>query len=140
VNAITFRPMQHDDLEWLQLRTNAAVASDAEGVVANIDGARGGIAVAERWSETGAWVHIVVDDPRVLMGNALLDQVADYVFGTHGKRFMFTTTSSENEPSLKFQRGLGFREVGRIEHGFDLGEDLIIMRLDAVEWRRKRGH
>lgn len=137
---ITYRPMQHDDLEWLQARTLASVASDAAGLVAEVDGMRGGIAVAERWSETGAWIHLVVDDPRVLNGNAMLDQIAAYVFGMHGKRFMFTTTSTANEPSLKFQKALGFREVGRIEHGFDIGEDMVIMRLDASEWRRKRSH
>lgn len=137
---ISYRPMLPDDLDWLQLRTNAVPASDIVGMVAEIDGHRAAVVGAERWSETAAWVHLVVDDPRSLANNALLDQIAGYIFGTRGRRYMLSTTSSLNEASLKLQKGIGFKEIGRIDNGFDEGEDVVILRLEAAEWFKRRGH
>jgi hypothetical protein len=137
---VTFRPMLADDLDWLQARTLAVPARDIEGMVAEIDGLRAAVVGAERWSETSCFLHLVIDDPRVLGRYRLLDRIADHVFRARGKQFMLATVSSHNAPSLKFQRKLGFYEVAKIEDAFDIGEDLIIMRLDRADWYRKRGH
>jgi hypothetical protein len=137
---VTFRPMLADDLDWLQERTLAVPARDIEGVVAEVDGQRGAVVGAERWTDTSCFMHLVVDDPRVLAHNTLLDEIAGYVFGERGKQFMLSTVSSLNEASVKFQRGIGFEEVARVADAFDVGEDLIIMRLTRAEWFKRRGH
>jgi hypothetical protein len=132
--------MLPDDLDWLQARTMAVPARDIEGTVAMVDGQRGAVVGAERWTETSCFLHLVVDDPRVLAHNALLDKIASYVFGVRDKQFMLSTVSSLNEASLKFQKGIGFEEVSRVADAFDVGEDLIIMRLSRAEWFKRRGH
>lgn len=135
---IDFRKMDEDDLAWLQARTNAVPARDVTGVVAEIEGVRSAVVAAERWSETAAWLHLTIDDPRTLENNQLLDEIARYVFDERGREFIFTTVSSLNAPSLRFQKALGFVKVGHLEDAFDYGEDMIILRLDAPTWRDKR--
>lgn len=137
---VTFRPMLPDDLEWLQARTNAVPARDIEGMVAEVDGQRGAVVGAERWTETSCFLHIVVDDPRVLQHFKLLDRIADYIFNVRNKQFMLGTVSSLNMAARKFQKKLGFYEVATVKDAFDEGEDLIIVRLDRADWFKKRGH
>jgi hypothetical protein len=132
--------MLPDDLDWLQVRTMAVPARDIEGMVAEVDGRRGAVVGAERWTETSCFLHLVIDDPRVLRNNALLDQIATYIFGARDKQFMLSTVSSLNEASLRFQKRIGFEEVARVKDDFDEGEDLIIMRLTRAVWFKRRGH
>jgi L-amino acid N-acyltransferase YncA len=140
IGDLTFRPMLPDDLDWLQARTQATPARDIVGMVAELEGNRAAIVAAERWSETAAWMHLVIDDPRVLQQNKLLDEIARYVFAERGRNFILSTTSSENSASRAFQAKLGFKVVAVVKDAFDFGEDMIIMRLDASEWRKRRGH
>lgn len=137
---IVFRPMQLHDLDWLAKRTLAEPARDIEGIVAEVEGERAAVVGCERWSETSAWVHLVVDDPRAFEGNELLDAIANHVFRERGRQFIFSTVSSENPKSIAFQHAIGFKTMATLPDAFAIGEDLLIMRLDADIWFKRRGH
>jgi L-amino acid N-acyltransferase YncA len=137
---VTFRPMEMDDLDWLHSETMAPPARDMEGLVAEIDGMRAAVVGAERWSDNACFVHLAINDSRVLAGNALLDQIADYLFDINGLKFMLSTVSSKNEASLKLQLALGFKEISRIADCFGDGEDMLILKLTREDWYSKRSH
>jgi L-amino acid N-acyltransferase YncA len=142
VNAggITYRVPTHSDLEWLEDQAHVSLARDGEGMVAEVNGQRAAVVVAERWSETAAWIHLAISDPKVCAGRALFRRVCDYVFEDGGRRYILSTTSSLNTRSLKLQQALGLAEIGRIPDGFGDGDDIVIMRLKATDWYAKRKH
>lgn len=137
---ITYRVPNRDDIDWLAEQAHVALASDGEGMVAEVNGQRAAVVVAERWSDNAAWIHLAIADPKACHGRALFRRVCDYVFKDGGRRYILSTTSSLNTRSLKLQQALGLVEIGRVPDGFGDGDDIVIMRLAATDWYAKQAH
>ncbi len=126
--------------EWdqLQLTLPMTLTDDTKGV-ASVDPKTGelwGAVVCENWTVTSVNCHIAINNRRAFR-DGLHKELADYVFNQAGRIKIIGTVSADNDASLKLCRHFGFKELFRIEEGYDWGIDYVIMELkkeDCPYW------
>ena len=101
------------------------------GVVAYDDkGKICAVFIADSFGDDHCGVHLAIDDPFVIR-RGFLNECLGYIFGQRGVKRAFGQVPANNAKALKFNKHIGFREVARIEDGYETGVDLVIMRMDA---------
>lgn len=126
--------------EWEQLICTLplTLTDDTRGV-ASIDPETGdlwGAVVCENWTVTSVACHIAVTN-RHAFRDGLHKELANYVFNQAGRIKIIGTVPADNDAALKLNRHLGFKELFRIEEGYDWGIDYVIMELkkeDCPYW------
>ncbi len=95
----------------------------------NEDGTRQihGIVGLDNWSSNSVQGHIAIENP--FCARSLVKATCQYAYD-NGRNILIAQVSSNNEKSLKFNKGIGFKELFRIEDGISLGDDIVIMRMD----------
>lgn len=112
---------------------------DARGV-ASVDPETGelwGLVVCEDWTVTSVCVHIVLAKPIRAIRDKLFENVADFVYNQAGRVKMIGMVPGDNDAALSMNGKIGFRELFRIEEGYDWGIDYVIMeclREDCRYW------
>lgn len=119
---------------WVKERTHALLAEDTVGFIAYDDRGIHAAALADDHGVDNCRLHIAIDSP-LCIRHGFLSHVFDYVFITRGYKRVFGFVSQENQRALKFDKHIGFKEVGRLEDGFSEGVDLVAIRMDKSDCR-----
>ena len=131
-------PKQWDEL----VRTLPLVRQEDTRGVASIDPDTGelwGAVVCEDWTVTAVSCHIVILKPRAFR-DGLHRELTEYVFNQAGRIKIMGLVPADNEAALKLNKHLGFKELFRIEEGYDWGIDYVVMELkkeDCPYWTPK---
>ena len=117
--------------KWIETRCQPIMDEFSTGVVAYDDkGKIAAVFVADAFGDDHCGVHLAIDDPFVIR-RGFLNECLGYIFGQRGVKRAFGQVPANNAKALKFNKHIGFREVARIEDGYETGVDLVIMRMDA---------
>lgn len=120
---------------------------DARGIIA-IDSRGAPIAgcVLQRWLPTSVEIHHVLVKP-VALRHGWLETLAEASLG-NDRLTVYSLVSEGRERAIKFDKHIGFKEVGRIPDGDTPGVDLLVLAVQRHEfkywkensdgWRRKR--
>ena len=76
------------------------------------------------------------------MREGIHSAAASYVFTQAGRLKMLGYVPADNEKALKLNKHLGFTELVRIEDGYKLGVDYVLMELkreNCPYWRLEDG-
>ena len=136
-------PMNKAHWDVLNLTLPLALQEDTRGVVCVDDdtGEVYGGVVCEDWTSTVCCVHIVITHRRALR-EGIHSAAASYVFTQAGRLKMLGYVPADNEKALKLNKHLGFTELVRIEDGYKLGVDYVLMELkreNCPYWRLEDG-
>ena len=95
----------------------------------NEDGTRQihGIVGMDNWSSNSVQVHIAIENP--FCARSLVKATCQYAYD-NDRKILIGQVSSKNEKALKFDKGIGFKELFRIKDAISLGDDIVIMRMD----------
>lgn len=109
------------------------------GIKAVKDGKILGIIGCDYWTPAAVQMHVWIGSPAALRGGIFLREAFGYVFKTNGKKVAFGIIPSDNEKALKFIRNVGFKEITRLQDGWDSGIDMVIneIRPDTCRWIRE---
>ena len=133
------RAMTEADWEAAKRVMPMSLKEDTRGV-ASVDPETGelwGCVVCEDWTVTAVCCHIVINDMRKAVRDRIFTEVADYVFNQGGRIKILGTVPADNPAAVSVNKKIGFREIFRIEEGYDWGIDYIIMELrkeDCPYW------
>ncbi len=136
------------DWHWIQPRIHCQVCADTKGIVSvNERGEYDAACVFDAWSPNSVQAHICIENPWVIR-HGFLREIADYVFNDCGRGIIIGPVPGDNTEALKFDKHIGFTEVGRIKDGFDHGVDYVILEMRREDcrwltekedgWREKR--
>lgn len=100
---------------WLKCIANVSPEGKIRGVVG-----------FDAWNGASCEMHVAGEGNWVT--RELLRAVFDYAFGVAGLNVLIGMVPSTNERALRFDRHIGFEEVGRIRDGAP-GGDLVILQL-----------
>ena len=104
---------------------------DTTGVVA-LDDTTGeflGAVVCEDWTESMCSCHILLKDPFRALRAGLHNALADYVFVQAGRIKVMGLVPANNLRAQRLNRHFGFTELFRIEDGYKVGEDYVVMEM-----------
>lgn len=124
--------------EWLASMV-AIQPSDGEDFIVEHDGELVGKAGLWRFPEIGFIFH--PDHWGRGFGREALTLVLDRAFGVYGLQKVDADVDPRNAAALKLLAGLGFRETGRKERTWLVGDqwcDSVYLSLDAENWRGSR--
>lgn len=95
----------------------------------------GAMVIYDGWTPAAVHVHIYSRGPQYLFRKDFLREVFGYPFIQCLLRKLIAVTPSFATDSLAVSRALGFREVYRINDGWDSGVDMIIKEMRREECR-----
>jgi hypothetical protein len=127
---ITFKALSEKD-EWtfIKIRANVKAMEDSQGIVA-IDGERIlAVCVADCFTNNKCNVHFAIDNPMVIR-RGFFHEVARHLFITCGCNRIFGLVPESNAKAIKFDKHMGFTEVGRIPQGFGDDDDCVVLRME----------
>jgi hypothetical protein len=127
---ITFRAWDLNDAHYLE--DLCQVCADSTGIIAERDGKIVGVVMFDNWSYSAAQVHIKIEDPLVFK-HGMHYEVCRYVFLHAGREQMIGLVPANNKKALKLDKHFGFKEIFRLEDGYKVGEDMVIMRMTKDE-------
>jgi hypothetical protein len=109
------------------------------GVVAvDLDtGALVGAFVCEAWTLTTVQAHFVIWNKAALR-HGFIYQCSRYVYDMGGRQKVLATIPADNDKALCLNRHMGFKELVRIENGFRVGCDAVIMEMHKDDCRYYR--
>ena len=87
-----------------------------------------------RWTNSTCTVAVVIDNPIALRHN-LLETAFRLAFIEGARIKVIIEISSKNEKSLVCSKNVGFEEIFRIEDGYDVGDDLVILEMKKENCR-----
>ncbi len=131
--------MTEQDFDAARLVMPLILKEDIKGV-ASVDPDTGefwGAVVCEDWTVTSVCCHIVLEHPFRALRDGIINEVAEYVFNQDGRIKIIGTVPGDNDAAVKLNKKIGFKEIFRIEEGYDWGIDYIIMELkreDCPYW------
>lgn len=120
---------------------------DARGIIA-VDPRGAPIAgcVLQRWLPTSVEMHHVLVKPMALR-HGWMETVAEACLG-ESRQTVYSLVSEGLSRAIKFDKHIGFKEVGRIPNGDTPGVDLVVLAIQRHEFKfwkensdgwRKRG-
>ena len=127
------------DWHWVNPRLHRAICADTKGIVSvNERGEYDAACVFDAWAPNSVQAHICIENPFVIR-SGFLHECFDYVFNQCGRGIMLGPVPSDNKEALRFDKHIGFTELGRIKDGYDIGIDWVIleMRKENCRWLRK---
>lgn len=124
-----------DEWDWIRKRAHPILAKDTRGFVAYRGLDIKAVVVFDGWTPNSCQVHIAIDDPFVLR-HGLLEECCDFVFDYADREVMIAKIPAMNKESLRFAEHVGFKEVCRIENGYQKDVDLVwlVMRKHECRW------
>jgi RimJ/RimL family protein N-acetyltransferase len=104
---------------------------DTTGVVALDDdtGEFLGAVVCEDWTESMCSCHILLKNAFKALRAGIHNALADYVFVQAGRIKVMGLVPANNLRAQRLNRHFGFTELFRIEDGYRVGEDYIVMEM-----------
>lgn len=123
--------------DWLSSMI-AIDAAEGEDFIVEHDGKLVGKAGLWRFPEIGFILH--PDFWGRGFAREALALVLDRAFGVHGLPKVEADVDPRNAASLKLLESLGFREIGRAERTWHVGDqwcDSVYLELDAPSWRSR---
>ena len=128
---ITFRPWQFPaDAHYIE--NLCEVCSDSRGILAERDGKIVGVVMFDNWTHSAVQVHIRIDDPLVFK-HGMHREVCKYVFLQSGREQMIGLVPASNKKALKLDKHFGFEEIFRLEDGYKIGEDMVLLRMKKAD-------
>ena len=132
---IYFKPLTEDtEWAWFKRRTGTIACEDTQGIVAYKDAEVVAVCAMDTFTNHSCNVHFAIDYPLVIK-HGFFHEIARHVFEILGKQRMFGLVPAGNAKALKIDRNIGFREVCRVPHGYQTGEDLVVMKMEREECR-----
>lgn len=131
---IRFRKLVPQDIYEVQRHMPFAASQNQTGIVAYDDNTSeyAAIFIAQEWTATAAFVHQVIMKPMVIR-HGWFEEIANYMF-THAARIkLFGMAAETNWKALNVMEKLGFKEKARLEDGYDMGVDFVLMELKREE-------
>lgn len=86
------------------------------------------VLVAQDWTFTTVQVHQVILNKMVIR-HGWFQEIADWLFHRASRLKLLAPIIADNEQALSLNRKLGFEEIFRIEDGYDLDKDIVLMEL-----------
>lgn len=127
---VRYRAIQIFDHEEFHDRTGYVPGPTFGGIVAFYwnPGSRQNVTMGmvglDKWTPRSVTAHWWIRHPRCIEG--LWYEVRNYVYG-HGRRKIIGITPADNKRAMRIILGrLGFREIARINDGWDDGVDVVI--------------
>jgi hypothetical protein len=135
----TFRPLSFEADDWGYVQEHIPgflYVEDVRGIVALRNGKIGAMYLFDNWTQTGCLGHHIITNRRVLV-EGLMEEVWGWVFSPAGaKRYKVVgSVASDNEPSLKWAKRMGFKELFRIESSICLGVDQVVLEMTKDDCR-----
>ena len=121
------------DWKWWSTQSRVPLATDARGLIAFQAGAPAAGVVFQNWLPASVEIHHSLRKPTVLR-HGWLDVIAQAGFGEHRKT-LYSLVSADLKKALKFDKHIGFKEVGRIPNGDSEGVDLVVLVLERHEFK-----
>ena len=137
---IIFLPLkQEEHWRWASDRAGFVICADSTGIVALDDeGDPCAAIVFDSWTENSACAHIVIES-RAALKAGIVQEAADYVFNTCGRKMVIGNTPSDNEAALRINRHIGFKEVARIPNCAKDNVDVVIQVMNREDCRYLNG-
>lgn len=127
-------PAPKELLDFMGRITGLATNGDFVGVAAIEDDKLLAMVGFDKWTHNAVRIHMYVT-PGVIPPRLLVSEAFKFAFTTKG--ILIGEIASSNTKSLRMAEFFGFKKVGKIEDGFDINDDLIIMQLRR-EWLEER--
>ena len=118
-----FRAADDIDLRWFEKTVECFLSSNANGIVAEENGAILAMIALDDWTPRSVHLHFYQQDARVMP--LLWKELLCYI-SQHGRKLICAVTPTSRELSLRLQRALGFQETYRVKDGWDEGVDLVL--------------
>lgn len=129
---VQWAPAAH--LPWLFDRVGCLPTGEFRALEAVDDaGSIRGMVGFDRWTDNAAEMHVALESPWV--AKTLLRPAFEALFVRLGRKVALGTVLSSNEKALRFDAGIGFREVHRVKDGHSDGVDLVFMEMRREECR-----
>lgn len=128
---------QAELVTWAEARSGFSFREDARAIGYQRDDAIRAVAVADTWSTTNAFVHIVSDGSRRWMSREFAIRWLAFLFLQAKLPRISCIIAETNEPSLRFTRRFGgWVEEGRIRRAAPDGSDIILfgMLREEAPW------
>lgn len=114
------------DMTWFQHEVGCYLTTNANGIVAEEDHKILAMVALDDWTPRSVHIHFYESDTRAM---PLLWKELIWYIQLHGRKLICAVTPASRELSLRLQRALGFKEVYRLEDGWDDGVDLVLTEL-----------
>ncbi len=131
---VTFRALSlKRDWNWVVSVLECHFVEDTKGIIAEDEnGNRLGVCICDTWTENSVVIHQAVLTP-MLLRHGWLEELADYIFNTAGRKLVIGLVPSNNEAALKLNDHIGFTETYRIKDAIADGVDTVIMEIRAED-------
>tara|TARA_R110000824_G_scaffold175624_1_gene354291 strand:- start:9209 stop:9649 length:441 start_codon:yes stop_codon:yes gene_type:complete len=131
---IIFTALTPTHHKWIKENLDPIFCDDTRGILA-LDGSTGEVlaaAVMDQWTINSCQTHIVIKNPWVIR-HGFMHEVAHYIFKDSKRKMVFGLTPSNNKKAIKFNKHIGFREIGRLPEAYEDGVDYIIYQMDEAD-------
>ncbi len=129
---IAFSPFKH--LEYVNKVLSTPISASTGGLIAiDSSGEPKGVVLLDNWADNSVMGHIAIQHPMAMRN--LPFEALKYVFLTCNKGIFLGAIPADNSESFKFHKHLGFSEMHRIEDGYALGIDIILMQMRREDCR-----
>lgn len=131
---VSFNILSADQVSYFK-GSGFPVTSDMMGIVAYDNNLKiMGLTTFDHWTDSSVFGHIKVTNPMCLKTGGLVDETMRYVFEvTERENFLGLVPANEHK-AVAFEKKIGFKELYRIPNGFQIGVDMIIMRMLRDEY------
>lgn len=131
---IEILPMTEEaDWRWFQAYVKIPLAQDARGIIAFLKGVPAAGCVLQNWLPTSVEIHHVLANPMALR-HGWLETLAEASLG-ESRLTVYSLVSEGREKAIKFDKHIGFKEVGRIPNGDTEGVDLVVLAVERHEFK-----
>jgi RimJ/RimL family protein N-acetyltransferase len=123
-------PATEKHVQWITERIHLLKVEDAKGIAAESDSGKIlGVCMMDTWQEGSVQIHIAIDSPVCFRNHTFIREVFDYIFIKANRQVAVGIVNSDNVKALKFDKKLGFTEIGRIKDGHKKGIDTVLLEL-----------
>jgi len=128
------------DMQWIVERTQCGLTPGARAIKAVDDSGRiRGMVAYDGWTLNAVQAHMAVDSP--IVWRSLTKPAFSYPFLEAGRGVILAAIPVGNAKSINLAKRFGFRDLLRIQDGWAVGEDLLMleMRREECRWILKEG-
>lgn len=118
-----------EEIEWVCDQIGYSPSKNAKGVVIHGKEQIGAAAIYDHWTHTAVQMHAYSRGPKYVLNPHFCRAMFEYPFVQCNKMLAFAVTPCDNSASLALAQYLGFKEVYRIENGWDSGTAMVIQEL-----------
>lgn len=127
---VRFRALVPSDLLTVREKMPYAMTESTRGIVAyDMDTAATlAVFIMDGWTRSAAQVHQVILKSMVIR-HGWFEEVAQFMFTTAARRKVYATVPETHAKALSLNAKLGFEQVARLEDGWDVGVDYLVLEL-----------